>query len=195
MNINSINNLNFQKKLVAKTTPIKHTKKNCYKIYQLEKSDRSYFTDTLYQWGDSMFCMDMIDDFESGDKYHKIYALEDDKNNCLAWAEIYTGDDDGFELEYIETRKDISHANRERKTKHVGETLLAFLVGLSKRNLKDDFVVPHTLTDAEGFYIKNCGFKRYERGRILATHKPKEEFDDFISKNEKHIGCKIEYLI
>lgn len=115
--------------------------------------------------------------------------------NCLGYAEIDTKNPQRNELKYIETKKDLSYKNQSRKTKYIGETIVSFLLGLTKKSPQKDFVVPHTLCSAEGFYIDKCGFKHYEKGSVVSTYKPKEEFDDLIFQNEKHTGSKIEFLI
>lgn len=195
MKLNNINPLNFQKRLVAKVKGEKEDSKE-YKIYRLDKKDRNYITDVINDWQGGMFFMDVLDDLESNKDEYQIYVLEDNKKHCLSYAEISTKSPYFNQLLFIETKPSLSYKNKERKTKYAGETMLSFLLGLTKATSKDKhFEVPHVLSTSYSFYVDKCGFKNHEGKSKMLVYKPREEFDSLIEQNKNHTDSTIEILI
>ena len=195
MKLNNTNPLNFQKRLVAKVKGEKEDSKE-YKIYRLDKKDRNYITDVINDWQDGMFFMDILDDLESGKDEYQVFVLEDSKKHCLSYAEILTKSPYFNQLLFIETKPSLSHKNKERKTKYIGETMIAFLLGLTKATSNSkNFEVPHAISTSQAFYVDKCKFDYHEGKSRLSVFKPREEFDSLIEQNEKHTGSKIKFII
>ncbi len=192
MKLNTIQDLNFQKKLVASVR-----KPNCaqnYNIYKLDKDDKFYFYDIRPYWQDSLLFLDFIDAFDERYGAYDFYVLENDKKECLACAQTLDSSEGETELICIESQPDVAYKNKDRKVKYIGETMIAFLLKMSDKNNKKEFIVPHMLSTAAPFYIENCGFKMYDKSGFMASHKTNEEYQKLISQNEAHTGAKIELI-
>lgn len=200
MNINftKSNKVNFQKRLVAKCTVGEKENSKPVKIYELNKDTDAIWLHRAYfntDWQGNYYLNDIIDEFEetsrdNGDKY---YIMEDEKGRALSCAVLDTKRNKQFALDYIETAPRLSQENPiSRKTKFIGETMLAFMVKIAKNNKKDfkvKCVAPRPET--EKFYFEQCGFRPIQRQSAILDF---EKFPDLIEQNERHTGSTIEIL-
>lgn len=197
MKINSINNISFQKKLVAKCKYIQDNQQKDANIYELEGGvDDKYLSFNLnkIRWAENAFfrgsvIVDYLD-FKFS-KSTKFYVMEDEKENLIAYSEFSNRYNTG-ELDIIETVPDGSIYNPERKTKYIGETMIAFLVNLCKKLDKDFKVVDIAENkQTKDFYYKNCKLRQVAPKEAVLL---KEDFNNFLEQNEHHTGSKIDLI-
>lgn len=194
MKINSINNILFQKKLVAKCKFIQDNLQKDANIYELESGvDDNYlrFNLSKTKWSENAFYAGsiVIDylDFKSS-KSTKFYVMEDEKENLIAYCE-FANRYDNCELDIIEALPEASIYNSERKTKYIGETMIAFLVNLCKKLSKDFKVVDIAeRKQTKDFYYKNCQMKQIAPKEAILE---KEKFNEFLEQNTRHTGTEI----
>ena len=195
MQINSTNNISFQKKLVAHCSVLHKGKPEHCKIFELDKIvDWDYFKNLLTNrdWRGQAF-VEMIDEsFNYGRlSNQKYYAIETQKGKKIDFSQIDEFYPDMDELVIIETMPCATHENPDRKRKYIGETMLAFLVEKARLNGKTGFRVQTPIPDAYDFYTKKCGFARHaENGLVMEE----VEYDTFIKMNGKHTGQKVEII-
>lgn len=196
MKISKINNISFQKKLSAKCNIIENGKPKKANIYQLEKGvDDDYFRDAKRNasWQSSYYLAEVEADFDKfGNKdWSHFCVMEDEQGDLLGYCEFikYEISKNGY-LETIETAPVDSIYNKKRKTKYVGETMLAYLVLLCKKeNVDFEIMEIAQRQRTRDFYYKNCHLEKIDDNRALLR---KENFDKFIAQNEAHTGSKIE---
>lgn len=191
---NSINNLSFQKRLIANCKIVDKGKSVPCQIYELSKRDDvDYFQSLLKDrsWKGQGF-VEYINDIFSHSCCNdaKYYAIENAKNKKLGFCQIYQEPNQYDELEIIEVMPKAAHDNSSRTAKYIGETLITFLVEKAKKEGKKSFVVPVSIPDARDFY-KNCGFERYGDCSFLMKAK---NFDNLINKNIEHTGSAIDFV-
>ena len=164
MKISSVNQINFQKKLVAKTCVVKEGKAKKVGIYELEKdTDKYYFQRALFNsnWmNESYYLLDIDEEFETAGSNQYFYVMEDEKGGMLGYSLITRKDNDV--IEYLETCPKYSINNKEkRKIHYIGETMLAFLSKLSLKRNRDlcVFSIAQRKKTLD-FYYKYCGFEQ-----------------------------------
>ena len=199
MRISSLNNIAFQKNLTA-TCSIGQTgsSKKAF-IYELDRpEDRIILYKIFYdkKWQYNNYLNEITEEYEKPDKnsQEKYFIIEDKDKNILCISVLNTSNEKENVLEYIETAPTLSCYNRNsRPIKFIGETMIAFLAKLTKRERKDLFVLeiaPKPLT--RNFYFIHCGFNPVPENNAIM---PKEKLDTIIKMNERHTGSKIEILI
>lgn len=191
---NNINNLSFQKRLIANCKIVDKGKSVPCQIFELNKrDDADYFKSLLKErgWKGQGF-VEYIDDIfsHSGCGDAKFYAIENAKNKKLGFCQIYQEPNQYDELEIIEVMPKAAHDNSSRNIKYIGETLMTFLVEKAKREGKKSFVIPVPIPDARDFY-KNCGFAECgDRAFLMKAN----NFDNLINKNIEHTGSTINFV-
>ena len=196
MKINKINNLFFQKKLVANAHVIKNNSPEKVSIYELEKEvDNDYFTKAKNDenWKNAQFLEFIESDFKYLSKGEEtIYSMEDSLGNVLGLSKI--SDFMSFKvLEFIETAPKYSIIKKGRRTfKYIGETMLAFIASLCKQEDKylDIADVVHN-RKVRNFYFNNCGFEDLTCDRAILR---KNKFDGFLEHNKAHTSSNIELI-
>lgn len=196
MKINKINNLFFQKKLVAKANVIKKNTPERVNIYELEKEvDKDYFEKISKDenWKNAQFLEFIESDFKYLSKGEEtIYSMEDSSGNVLGLSKI--SDFMNLKiLELIETAPKYSIIKRGRRTfKYIGETMLAFIASLCKKEDKylDIADVVHN-RKVRKFYFNNCGFEDLTCDRAILR---KNKIDNFLEHNKAHTSLNIELI-
>lgn len=197
MKISKINNISFQKKLSARCNVIQNGKPKRVNIYQLEKGvDDDYFIKAgkIANWKQGNYYLrEIASDFDKyGSKdWSHFCVMEDDEGNLLGYSEFikYNVSKNGY-LETIETAPSDSIYNKKRRVKYVGETMIAYLVLLCKKeNLDFEIMEIAPRKATRDFYYKNCHLEPISKDRAILT---KEKFNEFLAQNEAHTGSKIE---
>ncbi len=203
MKINSINNfISFKKQLVATGAYLSNGESRPCFFYQLKgEEDKLYLNNILQEkeWKETELADDLADNLIkfANDEY---YSIEDFSGNCLGVTEIYNEKFKGKEskkIHIIETCPTLSAKNKERKEKYIGESLLAFIVKLCKRENKEMIYVPVVYETARDFYKSKCHFEekiREDEMEDLPVFLMKKDFDNLIIQNENHTQEQIEFV-
>jgi len=195
MRITNIGNISFQKILMA----------NCHvgngidikeaKIYRLEyPDDEKYYIEHSNQndWQNSFYLQEVQNEFIiEEDCIH--YVMEDTDGATLCIGVLDESRTKENKLDYLETAPKLSSYNRaDRKIKYIGETMLAFLVKITKGK-KNKFEIPDVAQRPRtiDFYSKICKFNMKDQ---TSAYLERNEFDRFIKQNEKHTGSEIEII-
>jgi len=196
MKIGNIDNIQFQKKLMARCAVKNDKRKKFCNIYALEpekRKDRHYFRTLSMSnddWKDARF-LDALDRQASEYKLNQktFYVLEDLDKNCLGVCSIDKTDKDKDTLSYFEVVPKNAYRNKDRKIKYVGETMLAFLTKMAKKSGKKYLEVPYVMSDAIDFYIEKCNFEKmlYPNTAIASS----SSFEALEKQNKKHTRSKI----
>lgn len=197
MNISSIqntNSINFQKKLVAKAGIITDGKTEDVNIYRLDKRRdirdiRKALNNPIWEGNYYLNC-ELFKHWNGYRHLGHIYTIEDKNKNILCYSVIYNKGLFNKSLELIETAPKISRYNKkDRKSKYIGETMLAFIASkLKGKNLDVPYVNQEFLT--KSFYTY-CNFELGDRyGAILKKDNAKK----LIEQNFQHTGKKIELI-
>ncbi len=195
MQINSTNNLNFQKKLVA--TAHVGTKYNPQpvEIYHMnEKSDADELKKklTTSEWQDAHYTKEIVHFFKRDYNYSNYYVIEAG-DEIINFADTYNNEN-GLLINFLETApKYAKDSGRERLYKYAGETMLSFLAKLAKEENKDEIYLEYrNVKSTRDFYFSQCGFMP-EDGNIAVLGRC--VFDDLIEQNENHTGSSINLVI
>ncbi len=188
--------LPFQKKLVATAQIRNNEKPQEVKIYQLDKeSDVEILERALdtKEWLGSYYLPDLNVAFGDDFSTYNYYAMLDNKGKLLCTSVVNERGNTKNKLEFIETAPRKSLYNKaKRKTRYIGETMLAFIAKKGKKE-KKELVVP-TVADREktkNFYFTQCGFAPFgKRGAKINI----ASVDSFVRKNENHTGGQIKIL-
>ena len=193
LNLNS-SNINFQKRLVANCSFRKGGQTVPAKVYEFDSDDKDdirYFNSLPMSndWARNNFLIDVASDLQVG-VGSRIYALEDENNRCLAVAEVEDRTKDSSDLVFIETAPSVAWEMYDRNIKYVGETMLATLVKLAKKDKKKQFNVIDPTPYALRFYLK-YGFREDVFSEDITIKN--SQFEDLIKTNETHTS-KIELI-
>lgn len=201
MKISSVNQINFQKKLVAKSGVIKEGKNKRVQIYELDRElDKRYFEKALYNsnWiNKSYYLADIDEEFETAGSNQHFYVMEDKKGRLLGFSLLTRNENDI--LEYLETCPKYSiNSGEKRKIRYIGETMLAFLSKLSQKANRDLCVFSIApRKETFDFYYKYCGFEQNPSSKDIksAAILKKENIENLIKQNEAHTNSSIELFI
>ena len=197
MRITGQNYINFQKKLVAYCKVGQAPNSQKASIYKLEHPlDIGYYEKCARQddnWTKSYYLEEIASYFELCGNSLSFYTMENEDGDTLCVSVMDEKTLNENRLDYLETAPKLSSYNSGgRKIKYIGETMLAFLVKLSKRD-KLFFDIPDVAKrdKTKDFYFKLCGFHSNEMdGAYLNSY----EFDAFVAQNEEHTNSQIEIL-
>jgi len=195
MKIHPQNNFAFEKKLVAKCKVGTGENRQKAKIYEIEyPQDITYLHKISLDedWNGNFYIDQIEDDFENAPKKpnEHFYVMEDSKGNCLCISELDKANEKQNSLDFIETAPFLSTYNRNgNRIRYIGETMLAFLVKLTKNENKKRFFIPLVANRERtlNFYYVQCGFNRQGTTGSLV----KKNYDKFIHSNEQHTNSSI----
>lgn len=200
MKIIGLNNIFFQKKLVAKCAVKKGTQNEQCSIYKLDSIDDIYYFDDIAktsEWQRPYFLTSIMyrlgNDIASND-YINYYAIENSDNKCLGYCRVDDSIDKFSSLTHLEVMSDASHNNPERKYKYIGETLVAFLAKKAKCLKKESVKVPNMSMSAMKFYLDKCKFLTRDFINFSSSELPFERFEELETQNAKHTGQTIEIM-
>lgn len=198
MKINSNNYINFQKKLVATSKVGDVGARQKVNIYELDKFSDRVDLDRLYMtsaWDKSYYVEEINDEFAKkfftplGQDSH-FYIMENSQKEPICVSVLNKANRKKNQLDYLETAHSYStYGDGTRRVRYIGETMLAFLVKMTKKEDKN-FEVPDVAQreKTKAFYFDHCGFKQI--GDRVAYLK-KKNFKNFLSLNKSHTGSKI----
>ena len=190
MNITSLNNISFQKNLVAKCAIREGQNYVPAKIFQLENGDEDYFKKFKYDssWKGNLYSIYMDYGAENG-FVNDMYVIENNGGECLGYLKTDQDDKTCVKyIQYIETKP--KHTDNEKK--YIGETLLNFFVQQSRRENKQYICACDVDDDAIGFYTQ-YGF--------ISGKEPIPNYYFNVNNNEEletmnyeHTNSKIEFV-
>lgn len=159
MKISPINNLSFQKRLLAKSEVLSENKPMPCNIFLLDPAeDFHYFNKMLMggEWDDAFLVLSTADDFHYYND--KFYVMEDENENCLAYAAVSESLGKNGEIvsaiNKFETVPKYTSLYKTRKVKHIGKTMIDFLQKLKCEKQRKILSVPLPSYMAVGFYKK-----------------------------------------
>ena len=97
------------------------------------------------------------------------------------------------EVLFLETCPNYSSSNSDRKAKYIGETLLAFITKLAKKDKNDKVSISVYTQNAKPFYVDKCKFVQASKAS-KAIELPKNKFVHFLLQNGLHTKRKIELI-
>lgn len=198
MKISSQNSsVSFQKALVAKAGFIRAGQPRTCKIFRLFKDiDNDYFEQVRNKdkWATSAFMKEVSANIKNLPEQMRIYVLEDKKENCLGLVELVNlPSSNKKEILFLETCPKYSNSNSDRKAKYIGETLLAFIAKIAKKDKNDKVYISVYTENAKPFYVDKCKFVKASKSSN-AIELPKSKFGHFLFQNALHTKRKIELI-
>lgn len=194
MKLQSLNNLSFQKLLVANCNLRNSRGLVPCSIYQLNSNeDSNYLVDIMCNdtnWTYPTYFEHFHKNMPSSyNEKFKIYAVENNSTKrCLALAQT-SDENNNINLDYIVVNDKDRRPNRRRSSQeYIGETLLAYLAKLAQKTHKNAVFVPCVSVYATNFY-KKCNFEVKKGSAIQKTNS--DEAQELISQNEIHNYSKI----
>lgn len=198
MKINT-ENLSFQKKLVAKCKIGNAGQNQKVSIYELDKKKDIMELHKAYLsslWDDNFYLEEYTDEFEKPDKNpeDKFYIIKDEAGDVICISLLNKQNPSENAIEYIETAPKVScYNNIDRPIKFIGETMLAFLAKMTRKegkNLSIKEIADRPLT--KNFYFKHCHFTpRGDNDAIM----PNDRLKDLENMNKQHTGKKVKILV
>lgn len=209
MKINLLNNLSFQKTLVAKAGIITNKKSEECNIYSLNpEEDYEYFSDLSNDenWDDNQWAYIMDCAIRKMDYFQErnFYVLENNNEECLGYVQTYEKTDQPKDnslsplqydyINYLEVAPQLQNNDigSQKNNKYIGETLFAFLCKLSQATNKKCIKLNST-DDSITFYDKcNCTYvPRLDNNYMIISE---DNYEKTIKQNEQHTGRKIELI-
>ena len=197
MKLNSINNINFQKKLIATAGVIenKHPE-SCY-IYELEHGkDDDYFSKVILGLDKKSllksYASAIQDEFNKNYLDNDVYVIENKDEDCLCAVQL-EHDDIYVENNSIGWLASFKNREKNANVEYAGETMTAFLAHLQKEKGQDTLEVPHTRRAAKAFYEK-CLFEPFTKGSCHYSLY-EDTYNKLIKQNEEHSGRKIQFVV
>ena len=193
MKINNISNFAFQKTLKANCTILKDNKPCQCSIYKLDKGvDDDYIDTKIFPnpaWDFSEYIMGLYLRMEDAiDGLDNVYVMEDKDENCIGYISESIVNNNSNTIEYLEA---LPKDGKNPKMKYIGETLVNFVLNLTKKRGQNFLFVPVPVQQALGFYNK-LGFISSRQGLVMVTESPRAR--DLNKQNEMHTNSKIEYI-
>ena len=195
------NNISFGKTLVATCQLPTTDKKMCSaKIFELNSNeDKDYFEKlkTTPHWNGSKFLrsMDFLMKRGSIGKTNDTFSLENGEGECLGYISVITHEKP-YNKKFIyslETAPEYSVKNKNRKTKNVGQTLVAFIVNKAQQENRDKVTTLAFDADERKFFKRNCKFKvGEESGYDFVLNK--KHYSKFLEKHKEKTGSKISFI-
>ena len=189
--------VSFQKSLVAKAGIIRAGKSRTCKIFRLFKDiDNDYFQQVRNKdkWVNSSFMQEVSDNIKNLPEQKRIYVLEDKKENCLGFVELIDlPSHNKKEVLFLETCPKYSNSNADRSAKYIGETLLAFVAKLAKKDKNDKVSISVYTQNARPFYVDKCKFIQSSK-HSNSIELPKSKFGHLLLQNGLHTKRKMELI-
>ena len=198
MQISSQNSqISFQKSLVSKAGFVRAGKTRSCKIYRLFKDvDNDYFQQIRNKdkWTGSSFMEEVSDNIKNLNEHKKVYVVEDKKENCLGLVELVDlPSHNKKEVLFLETCPKYSNSNSDRRAKYIGETLLAFVTKLAKKDKNDKISISVYTQNAQPFYVDKCKFAQASK-TSKSLELPKSKFGHLLFQNSLHTKRRIELI-
>ena len=202
MKINFNNQASFQKKLVATSRIGEGATRQKVRIYELDSFEDRADLDKLYAtstWDKSYYVEEINEEFAkkfttSIAQDSHFYLMENTKKEPICVSVLNKAHKKKNQLDYLETAYAYSsYGDGTRRVRYIGETMLAFLVKMTKKEDKN-FEVPDVAQreKTKNFYFKQCGFEKIS-DRV--AYLKRKKFKGFIASNRSHTGSKIKISI
>ncbi len=194
MKISQVNNLSFQKKLLANAGYIKDGKSEECKIYALEKGidDRYFSKFSEDSWKDGWYYNLIKDVWKYPSKTNIFIVAEDENKNCLGVSLVDGSLPDKNFLNCLEVNPECAKANKGRTSKYIGETLLAAIAKYTYESGKEMLDVPSPVSSAYDFYESKCGFRLTRHGEFAING---SQIERLVRQNEEHTGKRLEVFV
>lgn len=185
----------FGKKLVG-TCQIKSSndEAQCCKIYELTpQRDKFYFHKLKNNpnWQDNKYLgiMDGLMQSPAPSTNSRAFCIEKD-NECLGYVRTQENGDK-TQIDYLETCPKYQTKNKQRNTQNIGQTLLAFIITLAKKDEKEEIRIPYPAKSAIPFYKKKFNFRTEDIGtkKLILDE---DKFDKALEKYNKNTGVNLE---
>lgn len=171
-------------------------------IYELDKKeDFDYFLKLKNNpdWANGKYVTITNNLFLSpySSKRANMYAIEDKFGSCLGYVRTISVDDceKNEQIEFLETCPTLSSNNKKRQVKYVGQSLVAFVVGMAKRENKQSVYVPIVAQSARKFYQKKCYFKNDTAFKNCGVVLENSNYDKLLKKHRKNTHSAITYYV
>lgn len=199
---NQNSNVLFGKSLVASCSVKRKTGEleKCH-IYKLNKAeDFDYFSKLKDSpnWENDKYVSITNGLFLSpySSKNANLYAIEDKSGSCLGYVRTISVEDceKREQIDFLETCPTLSSNNKKRDVKYVGQSLIAFIVGLAKNENKQGVYVPVVAKNARKFYLKKCYFKNdtaLKHGVVLDN----SDYEKILKKHRNNTQSAITYYV
>ena len=202
MKINSVNNfISFGKQLVATGDYLKEDKVCPCFFYKLCKDDKLQIEGSIAkdEWQGIELVDSLVYNMNEFSK-DEFYSIEDSDGMLLGATEIYDEKIEGINsknIHIIETCPKCSSKNIHRKEKYIGESLLAFIVKLAKKENKEMVYISVAEATALSFYTDKCFFTQRQEVQKLEDSPVflmDSDFDKLIDRNEEHTKNQIKFV-
>lgn len=125
----------------------------------------------------------------------RTYSLETKEDGCIGYISTHDFDfiKDKTYVEFLETCPQYTSENKRREIKYIGQTLLAFVVGLADKEDKTRVCISSTAPKSRKFYTKGCGFRQDYNGKdglILNS----QSYEKFLNRHKENTGKEIEFI-
>lgn len=196
-------NISFSKTLIATGAYLDKGKSEPCNFYKLDNIEDSKLVNEIFdtnEWKGSELLSAFLCNFVAEEwKFDEFYIAENKKGECLAISEVYDASIDGKEgkgIYILETSPNLCANNKDRKTKYIGETFLAFITKLSKKINGDVVDIPNAYDNAVPFYVDKCFFETagISDGEYTPITLYSENFNNLISQNEEHTKKQIWFV-
>ncbi len=196
MQINSFNNLNFQKKLVATAHIGDSYNPQSVEIYHMDKeSDFDELKEkfSANEWEDAFYSKRIMHFFKKDCNQDRYYVIEAG-DEIINYADTYHDEDsDAVVINFLETApKYAKDSGHDRLFKYAGETMLSFLAKVAQESDISKIKLEYRdVKSTRDFYFSQCGFLPAGVNRAVLY---KHRFNDLIEQNEYHTGNNINLL-
>lgn len=205
MRVNTIQNTpSFKKTLVANTAYLKGGKVCPAKIYSLDPNkDERYFLrlEDNEKWKMNDYIDHVLYNMRNDDRYKEDYphcrsdffVMEDENKDCLAYITLDTDSiSKETNINYMEVCPEYSSENSVRKTKYIGETLLAFASNFVQKHFKTTLTVNIPSATAVDFYKKE-GFLTHPKN-ICGLYLPNKNIHVLTARTYDKTGVGINFV-
>ena len=205
MRVNTIQNTpSFKKTLVANTAYLKGGKVCPAKIYSLDPyKDERYFLrlEDSEKWQMNDYIDNVLHNMRNVDMYKENYphcrsdffVMEDENKECLAYIAIDTDSiSNETNIDYMEVCPEYSSENSNRKTKYIGESLLAFASNFAQKFFRTTLTVNIPSATAVDFYKKE-GFVTHPKN-ICGLYLPNKNVHVLTARAYDKTGVGVSFV-
>lgn len=125
----------------------------------------------------------------------RTFGLETEEEGCIGFVTTvdYDFEPNKTNIEFLETSPKYIAKNKKRELKYIGETLMAFVIGLAQKNEKDKVCVRTVAPKSRKFYGKACSFREDYKGKDgLVLNK--QSYNKFLDKHKEKTGSEITFI-
>lgn len=125
----------------------------------------------------------------------RTFSLETKDEGCLGYISTHDFDfiPNKTYVEFLETCPQYTSQNKKRKIKYIGQSLMAFVVGLAQEQNKTRVCITTTAPKSKKFYSRACNFRQDYNGNdglILNS----QSYQKFLNRHKENTGKEIEFI-